>query len=155
MRIVGIDPGQNGGIAWCNDGFMQVWPMPSTERDISSLLFDMAFPDETFCLIEKVHSMTGQGVKSMFTFGQHYGFLRGLLVAHRIPFEEVPPKTWQMSFGIKGGTGVSKTLHKNRLKQKAQNLFPDMRVTLKTCDALLIAEYGRRLYERQQATKKR
>lgn len=145
MRIIGIDPGKSGGIAWCNLGFMRAWPMPNTEKDISNLLSDMHFEGETFCYLERVHAMPGQGVTSMFTFGQGYGFLRGCLVSLRIPFEEVRPQQWQKALNL------SPKGDKNILKQKAQQLFPDQNVTLKTADALLIAEYGRRLYEQKRA----
>lgn len=138
MRVIGIDPGKSGGIAWCVDGFMQVWATPKTEADIARLFFDFSQFKDTHCFIEKVHSMPKQGVVSTFTFGQGYGFLRACLVCHKIPFEEVTPSKWQKALGC-----VARG-DKNKLKAKAQQLFPDLDVTLKTADALLICEYGRR-----------
>lgn len=141
MRIIGIDPGRSGGIAWCTEGFMQAWPMPKTERDIFNMLRDMKF-DDSFCYLEKVHAMPKQGVTSVFTFGQGYGFLRGCLVSLKIPFEDVIPSKWQkaLSCMTKGD--------KNVTKQKAQQLYPDLKITHSIADAILIAEYGRRLNER-------
>ena len=98
-----------------------------------------------FAYIEKVSSSPQMGVTSAFTFGRGYGFLRGLLTAYNYPFEEVLPRKWQASFGMKKGKDESNTQWKNRLKGKAQQLFPHLKVTLATADALLIAEYGRRL----------
>ena len=148
--IIGIDPGKSGGIAsWDNshsgygDSFT-VDKMPATEMDIASVFAEFCLTD-CHAYIEKVHAMPGQGVTSMFTFGQGYGFLRGCLVAHGIPFEEVTPRTWQKSFGMKKSKTESQTQWKNRLKGKAQQLFPHLKVTLATCDALLICEFGRRL----------
>ena len=122
-KIIGIDPGKSGGIAVYTEGLMQCWAMPETEADIAQLLRDYGMSG-SFCLLEKVHSMPGQGVKSMFTFGRGYGFLRGVLTAQRTPFDDVAPSTWQ----------------------KAQQLFPDLHITHKTADAVLICEYGRRTY---------
>ena len=138
-KIIGIDPGKSGGIAVYTEGLMQCWAMPETEADIAQLLRDYGMSG-SFCLIEKVHSMPGQGVKSMFTFGRGYGFLRGVLTAQRTPFDDIAPSTWQKALGCltKGD--------KNVTKQKAQQLFPDLHITHKTADAVLICEYGRRTY---------
>ena len=137
MRALGIDPGKGGGIAWVTDDNAMAWKMPATERDLWDLLSAMK-ANVDHCWIEKVHSMPGQGVKSMFTFGQHYGMLRAFLIAARIPFEAIPPGTWQrgMSCLTKGDKNVSKT--------RAQELFPSLKITHATADALLIAEWGRR-----------
>lgn len=145
MRVIGIDPGKSGGIAWCNAGYMQAWPMPKTEQDIFSLLRDMKF-DDSICFIEKLGprpiTIKGRTVRSPsneWKLATHYGFLRGCLVSLKIPFEEVPPSKWQKALGC-----LSKG-DKNIPKQKAQQLFPDLKITLKTADAVLLCEYGRRI----------
>jgi hypothetical protein len=65
---------------------------------------------------------------------------------HWVSFDLVAPGTWQKAFGLARKKGEAHGKWKARLRQKAQQLFPQLgrRVTLKTCDALLIAEYGRR-----------
>jgi crossover junction endodeoxyribonuclease RuvC len=138
-KIIGIDPGKNGGIAVFADGVMQAWAMPDTEADVAELLWDFG-RGKAFALLEKVHSMPKQGVKSTFTFGRGYGFLRGVLTAQRTPFDDVAPSTWQKSLSCltKGD--------KNVTKQKAQQLFPDLHITHKVADAILICEYCRRTY---------
>ena len=81
----------------------------------------------------------------MFKFGMSYGGLRMALTAAQIPFESATPQNWQKSLGIgKKGKTETRTSFKNRLKAKAQQLFPNLKVTLATSDALLLAEYCRR-----------
>lgn len=146
--IIGIDPGKNGGVAYITEGFPQVWNMPATEKDLSEMLREIG-TGEAYCFIEKVHAMPKQGVTSTFTFGQGYGFLRGCLVSHKIPFETVTPRKWQAALSIPAKKkSETQRQHKHNLKQKAQNLYPQVSLTLSTCDALLIAEYGRRLREK-------
>jgi len=142
-NYIGIDPGQSGGLCIISKS-VDVIKMPDTESDIWDW-FDTASKLNCFAVIEKVHSMPGQGVASTFKFGQGYGTLRMALIAAKIPFEEIPPRSWQKKMGIvpKAKT-ESKTDFKNRLKGKAQQLFPEIKMTLSICDAVLIAEYNRR-----------
>ena len=137
MRLLGIDPGKSGGIALVSEGWAQAWPMPDTERDVWDI-FEECDPVD-LAYIEKVASSPQMGVTSAFTFGRSYGFLRGMLVGWRIPFEEVSPQKWQKAMGCltKGDKNVS--------KRKAQQLFPTLKITHATADALLIAEYCRRV----------
>ncbi len=140
MNCMGIDPGQSGGIAVIGthrSPIHEAWKMPDTEAGVAALLY-AATPID-FAMIEAVHSFPGQGVASSFKFGQGYGFLRGMLVAYGIPFEAVSPQRWQkfMSCMTRGDKNVS--------KRKAQELFTEIRVTHAIADALLIAEYCRRI----------
>lgn len=144
-RYLGIDPGASGGLAVRCDGYAMGYKMPETERDLSNLFAEL-WPGINMALIERVHSFPGQGVASSFTFGQNYGFLRGMLIAYDIPFEEVTPQRWQKALGIPPSRGKSKTEHKNILKGVAQQLFPALHITLATADSLLIAEYAMRQF---------
>ncbi len=114
--------------------------MPETERDIWETILSLKnWRDRPAkAIIERVHAMPGQGVTSMFTFGQGYGSLRMALIASGIPFEEVTPQRWQkeMACLTQGDKNVSKA--------KAQQLFPTVKVTHAISDALLIAEWNRR-----------
>ena len=78
------------------------------------------------------------GVVSSFSFGRGYGNLEMALTAAGIPFERVRPQVWQKALGCmtKGDKNVS--------KRKAQELFPQLKITHATADALLLAEFGRR-----------
>lgn len=109
----------------------------------------------TICaVVEKVTGVTHKRFDtgaSMFKFGTSYGELCMALVAASIPFQEVMARVWQKVFNLPTvskdpnvSNARARAMHKNNLKAKAQQLFPESRVTLKTCDALLIMEYGRR-----------
>lgn len=148
--ICGIDPGQSGGIALIGKDFAEVWPMPATEQDTYALLEGYTCSALLMRVIKKayieaVHSFPGQGVHSMFVFGQSYGFLRGILTAMKIPFEEVAPQRWKTAMGLKFTKNDPPRVKKNGSKQLAQQLFPQLAITHATSEALLIAEYGRRL----------
>ena len=137
MNHIGIDPGKSGGIALVSDDHRQAWKIPETERDLWELL--ASFDDgNTFATIEKVASSPQMGVKSAFTFGAGYGKLRMALIAAGIPFETVSPSRWQRTLGC-----LSKG-DKNVTKAKAQELFPELKITHAIADSLLIAEFGRR-----------
>lgn len=136
MVVIGIDPGQSGGIVLLTSDWILPHKMPETERDIVDLLEETKPP--RFAFIELVHSMPRQGVASSFKFGRGYGFLRGVLSALSIPFEDVTPQKWQkeMRCLTKGDKNVSRAA--------AQRLWPEIRWTHALADAALIAEYGRR-----------
>ena len=138
MTIIGIDPGTNGGIAWITDGKPCVEKMPDTLQDLWELLRDIDIASEEYChaYIEQVHSSPQMGVKSAFTFGNGFGHLEMALTAAGIPFTRIRPQVWQKEIGCmtKGD--------KNITKRKAQELFPSLKVTHATADALLIATYG-------------
>lgn len=142
MIYFGIDPGKSGSISaiW-NDGvpYTRSQSMADTETDIVDFLrsFDL---ESARAVIERVHSSPQMGVKSAFTFGQSYGFLRGILSSHKVPFVEVLPAKWQQVMGCrtKGEKNVSKA--------KAQQLWPAIKITHRNADSLLIAEYARRTW---------
>jgi len=134
--IIGIDPGTNGGIAWITDGKPCVEKMPDTLQDLWELLRDIAVEGQCVAYLEQVHSSPQMGVVSSFTFGNGFGRLEMALTAAGISFERVRPQVWQKAMGCmtKGDKNVS--------KRKAQELFPQIKVTHAIADALLIASYG-------------
>lgn len=143
---IGVDPGQNGGIATIDEEGADTVRMPSTDQDIYNLLVELRYLSP-YChaILEKVHSMPKQGVASSFKFGVNYGIVRMALTAAGIPFEEVTPQRWQKVLGIPHRNKLETPSEwKNRLKAKAQQLFPSVKITLATADALLLAEYCRR-----------
>jgi hypothetical protein len=103
--------------------------------------------------IERVRASQQMSKASIWTFAQGVGTLRAFLIAAGIPFEEVAPQKWQKFIGVRDKTGardlkdVDITEKKNRHKEKAAQLFPMLAVTHKIADALLIAEYARRMGE--------
>jgi Holliday junction resolvasome RuvABC endonuclease subunit len=140
MTTIGIDPGTNGGIAWITDGRACAEKMPDTLQDLWELVQDIQSNGQCHAFVEQVHSSPQMGVKSAFTFGQGFGQLEMALTAAGIPFERVRPQVWQKSLGCmtKGD--------KNITKRKAQELFPEIKITHAIADSLLIAEYGRRVW---------
>jgi hypothetical protein len=138
---LGIDPGASGGIAVLSlEHVLTTWKMPETEHDISNV-FASIRGLISFAMIESVHSLPKQGVSSTFAFGRNYGFLRGMLVGHKIPFEDVTPGKWQAALRVRAIKDEAKTDHKNRLKGLAQQLFPHHHMTHAIADASLIVEY--------------
>ena len=153
-RYVGIDPGKAGGIARLRRDEIDLFKMPSTIADVCDLLLKLS-GHEVSALIERVSaggSDTGgekgrMGATSAFTFGEGYGVLQAALICNEIPFERIQPVKWQAIYGLRKRTGETKTQKKNRHKAVAAELFPKITVTHWNADALLIAEYLRRLKE--------
>lgn len=103
--IVGIDPGLSGAIAWLDDDgtLLAACDMPVVDGhvnyvDLGRLL--AAAPD--VAVVEKVHSMPGQGVASTFKFGQAYGAVLGCLGALQVPVEHVTPSKWKRAHRLIG-----------------------------------------------------
>ena len=144
---IGVDPGANGGIAWIDyNGKACVEKMPDTLQDLWDLICDItSYPQSSIdgrnykAYIEQVASSPQMGVVSAFSFGRGYGNLEMALTAAAIPFERVRPQVWQKALGCmtKGDKNVS--------KRRAQELFPDRKITHATADALLIAYYGTKI----------
>jgi crossover junction endodeoxyribonuclease RuvC len=142
MLVIGIDPGASGGIAILDHHGVTVVKMQATETDVRDYLKGETFAPR-FAFIEFVTPMPKQGLGSTWKFGQHYGFLRGLLIGLQIPFEAVRPQVWQKVLNCRSGGD------KNVTKAAAQQLWPNQKWIHATADAALIAEYGRRsLHER-------
>jgi hypothetical protein len=130
-----------------------IWPLANaTESDtalwlmrVGDLVIDrgIARGAPRFAYLEQCSAMPWQGRNrrgsvANFLVGYSYGFLRGLLIAFKIPFETVRPAKWQRALGCLSHGD------KNVTKAKAQELFPSIKCTHAISDALLIAEYGRR-----------
>lgn len=142
---IGIDPGASGGIAGVDDDGRPVRavPMPLTEADVLLELVGLVAGrgvDQVHAVIEHVQAFPKMGVCSAFTFGRGYGALLMALTSAGFPFDVVVPRKWQAALSCLSGGD------KNVTKRRAQALFPTIRITHATADALLIAEYGRRLH---------
>ena len=145
MFIIGIDPGADGAATLSRpDRSIDVFRFKNkTKMDILECFeeWQTEWTDNRMCLcyLEKVHSMPGQGVSSTFKFGKGWGVLIGLLTALRIPYELVTPNKWQKYLGCQSKGD------KNATKNKAQQLFPNIKIVHGNADSILIAEYGKRL----------
>ena len=166
MNFLGIDPGLSGGIALIGEnGVIWVEDMPTITVkkgkknqnfiDLISLRTLIAGvqsigipPMPVHAFIEKVSAMPGQGVCSMFKFGRGFGNIEAMIAAFEIPYTMVHPKTWQKEM-LRDIPGDGK----GRSVLAAQRLFPHVKLIPVNCrtpkdgraEALLIAEYGRRL----------
>lgn len=140
-----IDPGKSGGIAVrypCSK--VLAFPMPPTEGDLRDLFVRLYNPDNpTVAFVEKVGGYVGGAGapgSAMFNFGRNFGFILGALAGLFVRTELVTPQQWQKRLGLGTSKGMTTVQWKNKLKEEAQRRFPDLRVTLKTADALLILE---------------
>lgn len=173
MRI-SIDPGSAGGIAVDRKDGTVAYKMPDTDTNIIEFFTDLynegiKNSEKVLVMMEKVTGYIGgreikrmmpcphcrreieyyekqaDPASTMFNFGDGNGFLRACCLMAGFRFETVPPRTWQACFGLKKDKFMTKTAWKNLLKDKAQKLFPHIKVTLATADALLILEYSKRI----------
>jgi len=143
--FIGIDPGKTGGIAVIHDEGAEAWRYPGDIMLAADLLREIRCRHRiTLACIEKVASRPGQGVRSMFSFGQNYGAWLGMLAALGIPHVTATPQRWQKAV-LDSGTGDTKA----RSLNMARRLFPDIDMRYKAddgkADALLMALYAKRL----------
>ena len=143
MIYIGIDPGKKGAMAVIFGGIDKTVLVPFDEQKYTNVLRNIAEREARACL-EHVGAMPGQGVTSMFHFGENFGYIRGLLEAFEIPYELVRPQKWKKEFSITG--------EKNSSIEVCKRLFPgvDLRRTERcrkdddnVAEALLMAEYAR------------
>jgi len=152
--IIGIDPGAKGAIAILDvrGGLVDVIDMPTVEIRIGSAVKRRVAPEaiasELRCFaptatayIERVGAMPGQGVTSMFAFGEAYGLVRGVLAGMHIPCTTVTPAVWTKAMRVAGG--------KDGARQRAMELFPEKAGLFKRvkddgrADAALVAAWGK------------
>lgn len=138
---IGIDPGKEGAIAIVNGPVALSFNFKDrTEGEVMHWLFEnLIDATPALAMLERVRSSPQMGVTSAFSFGWSYGFWRGALAGLQISYDEVLPAKWQRELGC-----LSKG-DKNVTKSRAQQLFPDVKCTHGNSDALLIAEYARRI----------
>jgi hypothetical protein len=162
VAFIGIDPGASGGMACIysdTEVAAFVTPMPGSLVEVLAWFVGVSEGWECKTAMEKVGGYVGGGPvcpickqrknlspgSSMFKFGEGVGTLKmAVLAATGREPDELHPNTWEPEFV---GKGSRETL-KSRLKAAAVELFPDVRgITLKTADALLLAEYCRRKFK--------
>lgn len=89
MTFIGVDPGKKGSLALLENGAVSIFPF---DEDTYIEMLGKVAPHASICCLEHVGSMPGQGVTSMFHFGENFGFIQGVLRAYKIPFELVRPQ---------------------------------------------------------------
>lgn len=146
---IGIDPGQSGAMAVIHGEYVSVVTFSESKylETLRGFNARRAFSVcSMFAIVEHVGPMPKQGVTSTFKFGQNFGLIQGMLYAMNIPFELVRPQKWKKMFSC--------TSDKNTSISVAQRLFPNVPLfATPRCrkphdgmaEALLMAEYGRRI----------
>ena len=158
--IIAIDPGKSGGIAYTYRAMDRTWPafvvpIPATRRDIGDAIQSLGgFKDTVAAYIEQPSGFGSQ--TGAFKFGKHCGWIEMACDRCEYVIHMVPPQTWQKALGLHKtkaerhpDTGARKW--KNRLKQRAQELYPKLKITLETADALLILEYAKMQENRRKS----
>ena len=155
MLIIGIDPGITGSICFFQDGkIIDVVEMPNMPEgkknkkqvngaqifyEISLRIKDLR-KEEIKVIIEQVSAMPGQGVTSMFNFGQSFGILKGICSAMQLPMYFVRPAKWKKYFNLINS-------EKDASRTKAIEIFPYFSSKLSRkkdsnkADAILIASF--------------
>ena len=164
MLIIGIDPGISGSICFFEDGkILDVIEMPTMTdgkknkkqvngaqiyNEISTKIRSIE-KQNLRVIIEQVSAMPGQGVTSMFNFGQSFGILKGICSAMQLPMYFVRPAKWKKYFGlIKSEKDASRT--------KAIEMFPYFSSQLSKkkdsnkADAILIASFYYETYKLEE-----
>ena len=162
MLIIGIDPGISGAICFFENGEVrEVIEMPTmadgkknkrqingsqTYNEISQRIKNISKKD-IFVVIEQVSAMPGQGVTSMFNFGQSFGVIKGICSAMQLPTFFIRPAKWKKYFNlIKSEKDASRT--------KVIEIFPYISSYLSKkkdsnkADAILIASFFHNTYQK-------
>ena len=156
MRIFGIDPGLSGAIAVLeNDAVLDIIDLPvmsegkKNKRQLNSAQLSQYMSKnvenihKTSVVVEQVNAMPGQGVTSMFNFGQTFGAIKGISATLKLPIFFVRPAKWKKHFDLINSS-------KDASRTKAIEIYPSLAEKLSKkkdvnkSDAILI---GRFFYE--------
>ena len=144
MIVIGIDPGKGGGVGVLRGKNITLRSTPIEPIGMANIIHSAQNTsyienEKLKVYIENVHAFPTDGRSSAFKFGMNYGMWLGILGSLKIEPVKVVPMVWMKSYSP---LSKIKKERKNELKNIAQELFPDVRVTLKTSDAALIAFWG-------------
>jgi crossover junction endodeoxyribonuclease RuvC len=153
MRIIGIDPGLSGAIAILEDSkIKELFDMPvmpdgkKNKRQLNSAFLvkllkeNIESLENTVMVVEQVNAMPGQGVTSMFNFGQTFGAIKGICAALGLPIFLVRPAKWKKHFELINSS-------KDASRTKAIEMYPffseqlSKKKDVNKSDAILIARY--------------
>ena len=153
MVIIGVDPGQTGAIAAYDGAIITgLIDMPTMARlhgsgrqvdpyTLATEILDLCAGRNATVVIEAVSAMPGQGVSSMFRFGESVGVVLGVLGALQMPVRWVTPQRWKKAAGIVGKD-------KDAARSLAIQLHPEVADQLSRKkdhnrgEAILIARFG-------------
>ena len=153
MRIIGIDPGLSGGIAILEDNKVkEIFDMPvmpdgkKNKRQLNNAFLAQLIKEnienieDTIMVVEQVNAMPGQGVTSMFNFGQTFGAIKGICAALGLPIFLVRPSKWKKHFELINSS-------KDASRTKAIEMYPliaeklSKKKDVNKSDVILIARY--------------
>ena len=152
MRIIGIDPGLSGGIAILDDlkvfDFFDMPIMSEGKKNknqlnsaqLVNIIKKHIVSGNTFVIVEQVSAMPGQGVTSMFNFGQTFGSIKGICAALNLPIFYVRPAKWKKHFELINSS-------KDASRTKVIEMYPSIsdrlsrKKDVNKADAILIARY--------------
>ena len=164
MLIIGIDPGISGSICFFQDGkIIDVVEMPTmtegkkNKKQVNgSQIFNEILDrikkldkKDVKVIIEQVSAMPGQGVTSMFNFGQSFGILKGICSAMQLPMYFVRPAKWKKYFNLINS-------EKDASRTRAIEIFPYFSGQLSRkkdsnkADAILIASFYYETYKTEE-----
>jgi hypothetical protein len=155
ITFLGIDPGLGGGLALLCADEVRCCCTPADKQEILDLI--RRIQDPCFAVLEKIPcAIYGSAKSSMAKLYGSYTAWGMALTACGIPHVEVMASAWQKGLGIPGrvktGPGAeSRRQWKGRLRDLAQERHPGLKVTLAVADALLLAEYARKIYDPARA----
>lgn len=150
--MIAIDPGTHGGVAVALPGAaVTAFSLPATDGEIFKKL-QIAKSSEPegippTAYLEELVYFTGKKIPGStgIKYGASWGKVYGMIFALGFRIILVPPRKWINALGGLGTKGGSSTTEwKNKLKQRAQQLYPGVDITLATADALLILEAAKR-----------
>ena len=153
MRIFGIDPGLLGALAILdNKKIVDVIDLPTmsegkkNKKQLNSahlshyIKSNIINQENSVVVVEQVNAMPGQGVTSMFNFGQTFGAIKGISAALNLPIYFVRPSKWKKHFDLINSS-------KDASRTKAIEMYPSMAENLSKkkdvnkSDAILIARF--------------
>ena len=155
MIIIGIDPGLNGAIAVLeNNKVLNIFDVPvmpegkKNKRQINSAqlvkmleeIIKNLDKNEVTVVVENVSAMPGQGVTSMFNFGQTFGAIKGICAALGLPIFFVTPSKWKKHFDL---INVAKDASRTKVIEMYPHLSNQLtkKKDVNKSDAILIARY--------------
>ena len=160
IRFIGIDPGAHGALAIIEDDRVFIVDLTNNVEDYWYMMTYFTEPDmATVCFVEDVHGRPGQSCVANTTFMKLAGYAELLGFSISEDFNKVSPQTWKKFYGLTGKKGDTKTQKKHRSIELAKKLFPSVAGELTAskdgrAEALLIAEYGRQQYEKENNNNK-
>ena len=164
MLVIGIDPGLSGSICFFQDGkiidVVEMPTMPEGKKNKKQVNGSQVFNEiserikkidtkDIKVVIEQVSAMPGQGVTSMFNFGQSFGILKGICSAMRLPMYFVRPAKWKKYFNLINS-------EKDASRTRAIEIFPYFSGQLSRkkdsnkADAILIASFYYETYTHEE-----